>query len=68
VTRRLARPQKGAAKGMVKGINQVVIEVQDQDRALAFWTATLGFELVQDAPYGEDRWIEVRTSDKAPRD
>jgi lactoylglutathione lyase len=50
---------------MVEGVNQVVIEVEDQDRALAFWTARLGFELVQDAPYGENRWIEVRTPDKA---
>jgi lactoylglutathione lyase len=46
-------------------VAQVVIEVEDQDRAKEFWTETLGFELAQDAPYGEERWLEVRTPDKA---
>jgi predicted enzyme related to lactoylglutathione lyase len=50
---------------MIGGITQVGIEVEDQDRALAFWTEQLGFELVQDAPYGNERWLEVRTPDKA---
>ncbi len=50
---------------MIGGVSQVVIEVEDQDRAKAFWTETLGFELVQDAPYGQERWLEVRTPDKA---
>src|SRR6266545_5844778 len=50
---------------MIGGVSQVVIEVEDQDRAKAFWTETLGFELVQDAAYGRERWLEVRTPDKA---
>jgi lactoylglutathione lyase len=50
---------------MVKGINQVVLEVDDQDRALAFWTEAMRFELAQDAPYGDERWLEVRTPDGA---
>lgn len=51
---------------MIEGVSQVIVEVEDQDRALEFWTETIGFELVQDAPYGEGgRWIEVRTRDKA---
>jgi lactoylglutathione lyase len=50
---------------MIRGVAQVVIEVEDQDRAKEFWTETLGFELAQDAPYGEERWLEVRTPDKA---
>jgi predicted enzyme related to lactoylglutathione lyase len=50
---------------MIGGVTQVVVEVQDQDRALGFWTEQLGFELVQDAPYGAERWLEVRTPDKA---
>ena len=50
---------------MIQGMNQVVLEVEDQDRALDFWTQTLGFELAQDAPYGDERWLEVRTPDKA---
>ena len=50
---------------MIGGVTQVVIEVEDQERAKAFWTQTLGFELAQDAPYGAERWLEVRTPDKA---
>lgn len=49
---------------MITGVSKVVIEVQDQHRAKAFWTETMGFELVQDAPYGEERWIEVRSPDR----
>jgi predicted enzyme related to lactoylglutathione lyase len=50
---------------MIGGVTQVLIEVEDQERAKAFWTQTLGFELAQDAPYGQERWLEVRTPDKA---
>ncbi len=50
---------------MISGVSKVVIEVEDQDRAKAFWTETMGFDLVQDAPYGEERWLEVRSPDRA---
>jgi predicted enzyme related to lactoylglutathione lyase len=51
---------------VIEGVSQGIVEVEDQDRALKFWTETVGFELAQDAPYGEaGRWIEVRTRDKA---
>ena len=50
---------------MIGGISQVVLEVEDKERAKRFWTQTLGFELTQDAPYGQERWLEVRTPDKA---
>lgn len=51
---------------MNEGVGQVIIEVEDQDRALEFWSNTVGFELAHDAPYGESRrWIEVTTRDKA---
>jgi predicted enzyme related to lactoylglutathione lyase len=50
---------------VVGGITKVVVDVEDQDRAKRFWTETMGFELVQDTPYGEERWLEVRTPDKA---
>jgi catechol 2,3-dioxygenase-like lactoylglutathione lyase family enzyme len=34
------------------------IPIADQDRALAFYTEMLGFEVHTDAPYGENwRWI-----------
>jgi lactoylglutathione lyase len=50
---------------VVGGVTKVVVEVDDQERAKRFWTETMGFELVQDTPYGEERWLEVRTPDKA---
>jgi catechol 2,3-dioxygenase-like lactoylglutathione lyase family enzyme len=34
--------------------------VADQDRAKAFWTETMGLELVQDQPYGDEHWLEGR--------
>jgi predicted enzyme related to lactoylglutathione lyase len=48
---------------MIADVSTVVIGVQDQERAKRFWTKVLGFELVQDAPYGEERWLEVRSPD-----
>jgi predicted enzyme related to lactoylglutathione lyase len=50
---------------MIHGVTQVVLEVEDQDRALEFLSKRLGFELAQDAPYGDERWVEVRTPDEA---
>jgi predicted enzyme related to lactoylglutathione lyase len=50
---------------VIGGVTKVVIEVENQDRAKQFWTGKLGFELVQDAPYGNERWLEVRTPDQA---
>ena len=49
---------------MLEGVSKVVIEVDDQPRALEFWMETLGFDLHQDTPYGEERWVEVRPPDK----
>jgi lactoylglutathione lyase len=50
-------------ESMVEGISKVVIEVDDLNRALGFWTEKMGFELHQDTPYGEERWVEVETPD-----
>lgn len=49
---------------VIEGVSKVVIEVDDQARALAFWTEKLGFSLQRDTPYGEERWVEVRTPDE----
>jgi predicted enzyme related to lactoylglutathione lyase len=49
---------------MITGVSKVVIGVEDQDRARAFWTETMGFDLVQDAPYGEERWLEICSPDR----
>lgn len=48
---------------MIRGISKVVLEVDDQERARDFWTRVLGFELHQDEPYGDERWLEVRAPD-----
>jgi catechol 2,3-dioxygenase-like lactoylglutathione lyase family enzyme len=50
--------------GTTTRINQVgtvFVPVSDQERALAFYVGTLGFEKRVDFPYGDDahRWIEV---------
>ena len=50
---------------MISGVSKVVLDVEDQDRAREFWTTVMGFELVQDTPYGEGRWLEVRSPDRA---
>jgi predicted enzyme related to lactoylglutathione lyase len=49
---------------VIEGVNQVIIEVEDQDRALRFWTETMEFEFAQDDPYARGRWIEVRSRDR----
>jgi lactoylglutathione lyase len=44
----------------VSRIHTVAIPVADQERALAFYGGTLGFELRRDATFGAgQRWIEV---------
>jgi predicted enzyme related to lactoylglutathione lyase len=48
---------------VIEGVSKVVIEVDDQVRALRFWTEALGFELHQDTTCGEERWVEVRAPD-----
>jgi catechol 2,3-dioxygenase-like lactoylglutathione lyase family enzyme len=41
-------------------IGRVMVPVESQDAAIAFYTGNLGFELVADVPFGDgDRWVEV---------
>jgi catechol 2,3-dioxygenase-like lactoylglutathione lyase family enzyme len=41
-------------------VGTVMIPVEDQDRAIAFYLDKLGFEKLADTPYGRgDRWVEV---------
>jgi predicted enzyme related to lactoylglutathione lyase len=45
---------------MISKVNTVGVYVSDQQRALEFYRDRLGFEVLNDAPMGEDaRWIEV---------
>ena len=44
----------------VDQVATVMVPVADQDRAIAFYTEKLGFELRADTPFGrDDRWVEV---------
>jgi catechol 2,3-dioxygenase-like lactoylglutathione lyase family enzyme len=43
----------------VTHIQLVSVPVSDQARAKTFYTETLGFELVADNPFGDQRWIQV---------
>ncbi len=44
-------------------INLTSVLVDDQAKALAFYTGVLGFELKQDVPVGEHRWLTVVSTD-----
>ena len=44
----------------VTGVATVTVQVSDHDRAVAFYTNTLGMEIRRDATYGPGlRWVEV---------
>jgi catechol 2,3-dioxygenase-like lactoylglutathione lyase family enzyme len=44
----------------VTQVGIVMVPVSDQDKAIAFYTDKLGFELRNDTPFGRgDRWVEV---------
>ena len=45
---------------MIKAVKFVSVPTRDQDCALAFYTEKLGFRVVTDQPFGEQRWIELR--------
>jgi catechol 2,3-dioxygenase-like lactoylglutathione lyase family enzyme len=48
----------------INKIGTVVIPVSDQDRAIAFYVETLGFEKRTDVPFGNGyRWVEVAPGD-----
>jgi len=44
---------------MINAVSTICIFVSDQDRAKAFYTEKLGFEVHMDAPMGPSRWIAV---------
>jgi catechol 2,3-dioxygenase-like lactoylglutathione lyase family enzyme len=45
---------------LITHVGRVMVPVADQDAGIAFYTGTLGFELVADIPFGEgERWVEV---------
>ena len=53
-----------AATAAVSQVANVIIPVADQDRALDFYTGTLGLDKRADVPFGNgERWIEVAPGD-----
>ena len=44
-------------------IKYVSVMVEDQERALGFYTIVLGFNKVADVPVGEHRWLTVTSPD-----
>ncbi len=49
---------------MISGADKVIMPVDDQERAKEFWTTVIGFDVVQDETYGDERWIEVTPPDQ----
>jgi len=53
---------------MITQLKFVSIPVSDQDRALAFYTEKLGFDISTDQPMGPGkRWIELRIASSSTR-
>jgi catechol 2,3-dioxygenase-like lactoylglutathione lyase family enzyme len=46
-------------------LRHILIKVDDQDKALAFYTSVLGFEKKNDYPGGRARWLTVVAPDDA---
>jgi lactoylglutathione lyase len=49
---------------VITRVSKVVVPVEDQQAALDFWTTSLGFAVVRDDRYGDERWIEVKPPDQ----
>jgi predicted enzyme related to lactoylglutathione lyase len=46
---------------VIKQLKFVTVRVRNQDRALAFWTEVIGFNIGTDQPMGNgQRWIEIK--------
>lgn len=52
---------------MLRGVHQVILYVGDQEEAKRFWVDKIGCTLVQDEPYGDERWLSVLTPDGASK-
>ena len=45
---------------MAQQLSLVSLIVQDYDEAIAFYTQQLGFDLIEDTPMGDKRWVVVK--------
>jgi len=51
---------------MITGVQKLIVPVDDQEAAKAFWTTKMGFRLTLDESYGEGhRWLEVTPPNEA---
>jgi hypothetical protein len=50
---------------VVEGVSQVIVDVEDQDRALKFWTETVGFAVAQDFRDREGNRFALRPREAA---
>ena len=44
-------------------LSLLTLYVKDQDAAIEFYTKRLGFVLVEDVPFGSQRWVTLRLPD-----
>jgi predicted enzyme related to lactoylglutathione lyase len=51
---------------VITGVGKVVVHTDDQERAREFWAEQVGFDIVRDETYGDERWIEVAPPAGAP--
>jgi hypothetical protein len=48
---------------MISGVSNIIVPADRPGASQEFWSETIGFEVVVDAPYREERWIEVGSPD-----
>src|SRR2546425_11225049 len=58
------RRARGSVEAMIKKLSHVNVFVEDQDRAKAFYTEKLGFEVRSDATMDGFRWLTVGPKDQ----
>jgi lactoylglutathione lyase len=59
ITLEITYKRKQKEISMTISVKQLIVPVDDQERAKAFWTEKMGFEIARDETYGDERWIEV---------
>jgi predicted enzyme related to lactoylglutathione lyase len=52
---------------MITHLKFASIPTRNQDAAVVFYTEKLGFKVVTDQPFGEQRWIEMRVGSSDTR-
>jgi catechol 2,3-dioxygenase-like lactoylglutathione lyase family enzyme len=54
------RMTETSTRTQITQVGTVIVPVSDQDKAIEFYTGTLGFEKRADIPFGgSERWVEV---------